>query len=102
MSRGLETAWARSERMVGRFVAGEFVVVPLRDRAADIDAIYSLSRVAAFIWEHLDGRTTGESVVKALVERFEVTFEEAAADYLRFVEQLRAIGAIREELPNRA
>jgi hypothetical protein len=102
MSRGLEAAWARSPRMVGRYVAGEFVVVPLRDKAADIDAVYSLSKVAAFIWDRLDGRTTGEAVVRAIVERFEVTPEEAAADYLRFVEQLRSIGAVREELPNSA
>jgi hypothetical protein len=80
--------------MVGRWVAGEFVVVPLRDRAADLDAIYNLSRVAAFIWERLDGRTSGREVVEAMVERFEVTETQAAADYLRFLEQLRSIEAV--------
>ena len=64
LSAGLAAAWARSERMVGRWVAGEFVVVPLRDRAADLDAIYNLSRVAAYIWERLDGRTPGQEVVR--------------------------------------
>jgi hypothetical protein len=80
--------------MVGRWVAGEFVVVPLRDRAADLDAIYNLSRVAAFIWERLDGRTSGREVVEAMVERFDVTETQAAADYLRFLEQLRSIEAV--------
>lgn len=96
MSRGLEVAWARSERMVGRSVADEFVLVPLRDRAADIDAIYNLSRVAAFIWERFDGRTPGHEVVRAIVERFCVEKEEASADYLRLVEQLRSIEALVE------
>lgn len=96
MSEGLEVAWARSERMVGRSVAGEFVLVPLRNRAADIDAIYNLSRVAAFIWERFDGRTPGRAVVCAMVEQFEVDAEEAAADYLRLVEQLRSISALVE------
>jgi len=90
----LETAWSRSERMVGRWVAGEFVLVPLRDQAADIDAIYNLSPVAAFIWERLDGRTTGRAVVQAVVERFEVEEDAAAADYLGLVEQLGSIGAV--------
>ena len=58
--------------MIGRWVAGEFVIVPLRDHAADIDSIYNLNGVAAFIWERLDGRTSGQEVVEALVERFEV------------------------------
>ena len=96
MSQSLEVAWARSERMVGRSVAGEFVLVPLRDRAADIDAIYNLSRVAAFIWERCDGRTPGREVVRAIVKQFEVEEEEAAADYLRLVEQLRSIEALVE------
>jgi len=96
LSDGLAARWARSERMVGRWVAGEFVVVPLRDRAADLDAIYNLSRVAAFIWERLDGRASGQEVVQALVERFEVSEEQAAADYLRFLEQLRSIEAVVE------
>jgi hypothetical protein len=90
----LETCWSRSDRMVGRWVAGEFVVVPLRNKAADIDAIYNLNAVAAFIWEHLDGRTSGETVVAALVARFEVTADTAAADYLRLLEQLDSIGAV--------
>jgi hypothetical protein len=94
MSRSLEAVWARSERMVGRSVAGEFVLVPLRDRAADIDAIYNLSRVAAFIWERFDGRTPGREVVRAVVEQFEVDQEEAAADYVRLVEQLLSISAL--------
>jgi Coenzyme PQQ synthesis protein D (PqqD) len=96
VSSSLEVAWARSERMVGRSVAGEFVLVPLRDRAADIDAIYNLSRVAAFIWERFDGRTPGRDVVRAIVKQFEVDEEQAAADYLRLVEQLRSIEALIE------
>ena len=96
MSQGLEVVWARSERMVGRSVADEFVLVPLRDRAADIDAIYNLSRVAAFIWERFDGRTPGREVVRAIVERFEVEEDVATADYLRLVEQLRSIEALVE------
>ncbi len=90
----LEASWSRSERMIGRWVAGEFVIVPLRDQAADIDSIYNLNGVAAFIWERLDGRTSGQAVVRALVERFEVEERIAAADYVAFLEQLESIGAV--------
>ena len=91
----LSAAGVRSDRMVGRFVAGEFVIVPLRDQAADIDGIYNLNAVAAFIWERLDGLTSGEAVVRAMVERFEVGREQATADYQRFLGQLLSIGALR-------
>ena len=96
----LGQAWARSERIVGRRIGDELVLVPLAGRGADLDSIYSLNRVAAFVWERLDGGTTGEAVVDALVGRFEVDRERAAADYLELLETLRDLSAVecrREE-----
>jgi hypothetical protein len=83
--------------MVGRAVAGEFVIVPLRDQAADIDSVYNLNPVAAFIWQRLDGQTRGDTIVREIVERFAVGEEEAASDYVHFVDQLRSIRAILEK-----
>ena len=61
--RWLDEAWARSERMVGRRIGDEYVLVPLAGRGADLDSILNLNRVAAFVWEQLDGRRTGDAVV---------------------------------------
>ncbi len=94
MSASLETAYVRSERMVGRRIADEYVLVPLVGEGAEIDSLFNLSRVAAFIWEHLDGNASGAAVVAAVVERFLVPREQAEADYLEFVEQLASIDAI--------
>jgi hypothetical protein len=80
--------------MVGRRVGDEFVLVPLAGRGADIDSILNLTRVGAFIWEQLDGRTPGTEVVKRLVERYEVERREAEADYLHFLAQLREVKAV--------
>ena len=96
MSASLDTAYARSERMVGRRIADEYVLVPLVGEGAEIDSLFNLSRVAAFIWERLDGNASGAVVVAAVVERFEVPRERAETDYLELVEQLLSIGAIRE------
>lgn len=90
----LEQVYRRSDRMVGRRVADEFVLVPLARRGADLDAIYNLSRVGASIWEHLDGRASGETIVAELVAEFEVDGAEAARDYCEFVEELVALGAV--------
>ena len=90
----LAQAWGRSERIVPRKIGDEVVLVPLAGRGADIDSIYSLNRVAAFVWEALDGERTGEAVVGAVVARFEVERERAAADYLELVETLRDLGAV--------
>ncbi len=91
----LETAFARSERIVGRRIAGEYVLVPIVGRGADVDSIFTLNRVGAFIWERLDGRATGHEVVDALTAGFEVDAATAAADYREFVAKLLSIAAIR-------
>jgi hypothetical protein len=90
----LDEAYARSERMVGRRIGDEFVLVPLAGRGADLDSILNLNRVGAFIWERLDGQATGALVVDALVEHFEVERARAEADYLEFVGVLLGLKAV--------
>jgi hypothetical protein len=91
--------YARSERMVARQISGECILVPIVGRGADVDSIYTLNRVGAFIWEHLDGEHTGEQVVDLLVERFMVDRPTARDDYAAFVEQLLSIHAVSEITP---
>jgi hypothetical protein len=82
----------RSPRIVSRRIAGELVLVPLVTHGADLDAIYNLNAVGAFIWERLDGRASGDAIVAGLAETFEVESAQAAADYLAFVSRLVDLG----------
>jgi Coenzyme PQQ synthesis protein D (PqqD) len=95
----LEEIWTRSERMVGRRIGDEYVLVPLAGRGADLDSILNLSRVAAFVWEMLDGTRTGTEVVDAVVERFDVGRRRAEADYLELVDTLLELRAIVPATP---
>jgi len=98
LSRGvaerLGEAWARSERMVGRRIGDEYVLVPLAGRGADLDSILNLNRVAAFVWEQLDGERRGSDVVEAVLERFDVERPRAEQDYLELIDTLVEVGAV--------
>ena len=98
MSRAAATrlgeAWARSPRMVGRRIGDEYVLVPLAGRGADLDSILNLNRVAAFVWEQLDGERSGGEVVEALLERFDVERARAEQDYLELIDTLVELGAV--------
>lgn len=83
--------------MVGRKIADEFILVPIVGRGADVDAIFTLNRVGAFIWDHLDGRTSGETIVAAMVEGFDVDRTQAESDYESFLAQLLQIQAVAED-----
>jgi len=91
----LDEVFVRSDRIVGRRIADEYILVPLVGRGAELDSIYNLNRVGAFIWEKLDGASDGEAVVAALVAHFEVPRERAADDYRTFLAQLLSIDAVR-------
>jgi hypothetical protein len=106
MTSALTTVYQRSERMVARRIVDEFVLVPIVSRGADVDAIFSLNKLGAFIWERIDGVKSGAEVVDAILETFDVAREAAVADYERFVAQLVSIkavepvdGAAERELP---
>ena len=90
----LASRFARSPRMVGRRIAGEYILVPIVGRGADLDAIYTLNPLGAFIWERLDGQTPGAAIVQAITEGFEVEPDCAADDYRSFLSQLVSIRAV--------
>jgi coenzyme PQQ synthesis protein D (PqqD) len=91
----LSDVFARSDRIVARRIGGEYVLVPLLGRGSDADFIYTLSAVAAAMWEALDGRRSGEEVVRTVVEQFEVDEPRAGRDYLGLMETLESIEAVR-------
>ena len=90
----LGEAWARSPRMVGRRIGDEYVLVPLAGRGADLDSILNLNRVAAFVWEQLDGERSGSDVVEAVLERFDVERARAEQDYLELIDALVEVDAV--------
>jgi hypothetical protein len=81
--------------MVGRRIAGEYVVVPLAGRGADLDSILNFNRAGAFIWEQLDGARSGRQIVAAMTAHFDVEAEKAAGDYLDFLAKLKELKAVR-------
>ena len=95
----LAQAFVRSPRIVGRRIAGELVLVPLVTHGADLDAIYNLNAVGAFIWDRLDGSAPGSAIVASLTEAFEVDPARAEADYLEFLGQLVGLGAVEPAAP---
>jgi len=90
----LTQAFSRSPRMVGRRIAGEYILVPIVGRGAEVDALFNLDGVAAFIWEQFDGRRDGHRIVTKIAEQFDVDHARAEGDYLDFVGKLLSIGAL--------
>lgn len=92
----LEKRFARDPLTVSRKIAGKFVLVPIRQKAEDVESIYNMNEVAGRIWDLIDGKRRLEEIRDMIVEEFEVTTEKAEADLVEFVEQLEGIEAVKE------
>ena len=82
--------------MVGRRVADEFILVPIRQNVGDLQCMYTLNGVGARIWELVDGHTTIEEITSTIVREYEVETPQARTDVVEFLDQMKDIGAIIE------
>jgi hypothetical protein len=89
-----DPVYARKEDVILRDVAGERLLVPIRNSVADLQAIFALGGIGAFIWERLDGERTLGAVLAGILESYQTTSEDAWADLQAFVERLRSAGLI--------
>lgn len=84
----------RSADFLLRDVAGTLVIVPVGAAASAFPGMITLNSTGAYIWELLESEQTVQSLVDALVERYEVGEAVAQTDVEAFLEKLRPTGAI--------
>ena len=91
----LNGCYRTSNNIIGRRILDdEYILVPLAQRTADLDCIFRLNPVGAFIWEHFDGHTSGYEIVKKLIAEFEVSEDKAIQDFQIFVAQLASVPVV--------
>jgi len=92
----LNTVYNKSDSIVFRKIADEFILVPIRQNVGDLESIYTLNETSARIWELIDGKIKVKEIRKKIVEEFEVSPEEAEKDIMEHLMQLEEIKAITE------
>ena len=92
----LAECYQKTEQFVSRRIAGEAVLVPLRQKNGNYDHIYSLNETAACAWELLDGSRPLSAVVERLVAEFEVGEAQVVEDVLGLVRELADCGALKK------
>jgi hypothetical protein len=70
--------------------------VPLHNNVADMNCIYTLNEIGAFIWEHLDAPITRKKLEDALLLEYDAEPAVLIKDLSDFLEELIAINALRE------
>ena len=90
----LDKVYSKSDSIVSRKIADEFILVPIRQNVGDMESIYTLNETGARIWELIDGKTNVGKIKEKLIEEFEVAPEEVEKDIVEHLMQLEEIKAI--------
>mgnify|MGYP001558480245 CR=1 FL=1 len=91
----MNDVFSKSEDVVSRRIAEEYIIVPIHKKADDVDCIYTINNVAGFIWELIDGKKRVNEICDVLTEEFDVSAGDAEADLTELLGQLKDIGAIK-------
>ena len=98
MSANLKMAtplFSRAKDFAVRVIAGETILVPIRSGVADLDSIFLLNETGSVVWEMVEGVSSPDELVDAVVERFDVSREDASRDVTEYLSKLEQAGLIR-------
>ena len=90
--------YCKNGNIVSRKIADEMILVPIHGNLADMQKIFSLTPVAEFIWEHLDGKRSVKEIHTEVIQFFDVESETATQDITELIDRLKAHGLITENI----
>jgi hypothetical protein len=91
-----DSRYQRNPDFIYRRIVDESVLVPIHRDVANMDSIYTLNEVGAFIWEQLEQPTTQSALQGAILHAYDADPGVLLADLERFLGEMYAIGALQE------
>jgi hypothetical protein len=91
----LDKSFIKDEDLMTRNIAGETLIVPIRNRVGDLNSIYTLNEVGARVWQLVDGQTPVGKIVETITSEYEVSAEEATADITELFQDWEEAGLVR-------
>jgi len=81
----LDKVLARDENVAWRVIDGEAIILSAED-----SSVHSLDEVGTRIWEMADGKKTIKEIIEALLEEYDVEFDQLKQDVIDFVNELKS------------
>ncbi|MBI4845527.1 MAG: PqqD family protein [Candidatus Omnitrophica bacterium] len=93
----LNKCYDKDPQVVFREVAGEMILVPVRNNAADLESIYTFNELGGRIWGLINGKRTLDDIKTILLGEFETQEEELNRDINGFFSEMENLGLVREK-----
>jgi len=91
-----EIKYQRNPDFIYRKIVDESVLIPIHQDIANMDSIFTLNSVGAFIWEKLEQPLTQAILQEVILDEYNADPEVLLADLDTFMNQMKTIGAISE------
>jgi hypothetical protein len=92
-----DARFTRNPDYIFRKVVEEFILVPIHQDVADMECIYTLNPVGAFIWGQLEKDLNVKELRASMIEAYDADPEVIEEDLVRFLEEMLSIGAIKRK-----
>ena len=75
-------------------VAGTKIIVPTGTAVTSFTGMITVNNTGAYLWELLETEQTVDTLVDALLERYDVSQAQAKTDVVAFLKKLQNTGAV--------
>jgi MinD-like ATPase involved in chromosome partitioning or flagellar assembly len=93
----VHAVFATAGDFVIRSVGEETILVPVRNSVGNLDAVYTLTPVAARIWQLLDGRSSVAEIAARICDEYDVPGDVALEDVGELLSTLATAQLIQEK-----
>ena len=93
-----EKRYQRNEDFVFRKIVEEIILVPIKQNVAEMEAVFTLNEVGAFLWEQLGQPRSLSELHNAVLDEFEADPAIVLEDIEAFLNEAEAFGAVKEVL----
>ena len=83
-----------NQEFVLRRIAENYVLVPIVNTKDDFNGIITLNEIGAYIWNKIEENSDYDSILKAIVDEYDVEKNIAKADLDEFINNFKTLGII--------
>lgn len=79
------------KELIKRDIAGDTILVPVGKTVYDSNGLFVLNELGTFLWDRLPQAESEADLLKAVLEEYEVSPEEAEKDIAEFLAKLKQL-----------